>query len=300
MKKIVVIIVLIIIIVVATYFLFFAQKPENLTAEEKSCIDSGGTISTSNCCKLTSDFPNSCLIGACGCSLENSKEVKICDCGSGCWDGTKCVKKELNINENSARQVGSNLVLLDVPFTSQAPFGDWKNPIFQNACEEASLLMAILWVRGEKTISKEQATVELTNFADFETKKYNNFYDHSAKDTAQIMRDYFEYNNIEVKENIDAGDIINELSKGNLVIVPVNGQKLENPFYTSPGPIEHMLVIIGYDFSAQEFITNDSGTRHGEKYRYPEDILENALQNYPTGNKEAILEISKAMIVVKK
>jgi hypothetical protein len=59
---------------------------------EKSCTNSGGKVSTAMCCKSATDFPNSCLIGACGCSLDNSHEVKVCDCGEGkCFDGSKCV-----------------------------------------------------------------------------------------------------------------------------------------------------------------------------------------------------------------
>jgi len=229
--------------------------------------------------------------------------------------------EDLNLDENSSRQVGTNLVsnsaddssqeviekpveseliLLDVLFLAQAPFGQWSDPIYQNACEEASLLTAILWVRGVKSISKEEATLELKKFADFEIEKYNNFYDHSAADTAQIMRDYFDYHNIEIKENIGAEDIIKELSNGHLIIVPINGQILKNPFYTPPGPAEHMLVIIGYDFGTEEFITNDVGTRHGEKYRYKKDILEQSIRDYPTGYKEPITEIRKVMIIVKK
>lgn len=63
------------------------------TKEEKSCLNSGGKISTSLCCKSVADFPNLCLIGACGCSPENSHEVKICDCGEDkCFDGEKCAE----------------------------------------------------------------------------------------------------------------------------------------------------------------------------------------------------------------
>ena len=57
-----------------------------------SCVSSGGTVKTRMCCGSTGDFPNTCLIGACGCSPENSKETKVCDCGPGkCFDGTSCV-----------------------------------------------------------------------------------------------------------------------------------------------------------------------------------------------------------------
>jgi hypothetical protein len=66
------------------------------STEESSCEDSGGKIITQSCCKPVADFPNTCLIGACGCSPDNSKEVKVCDCGEGkCWDNAKqtCVTR---------------------------------------------------------------------------------------------------------------------------------------------------------------------------------------------------------------
>ncbi|MDD2731690.1 MAG: DUF5667 domain-containing protein [Candidatus Pacebacteria bacterium] len=64
--------------------------------EERACIRTGGTVSVSSCCKSASDFPNTCLIGACGCSLENSHEVKVCECQEGkCFDGNKCAEISL-------------------------------------------------------------------------------------------------------------------------------------------------------------------------------------------------------------
>ncbi|MFA5747115.1 MAG: hypothetical protein WC926_03490 [Candidatus Paceibacterota bacterium] len=61
------------------------------TGASQACLASGGRVSTSLCCKSAGDFPNSCLIGACGCSPDNSKAVMICECGDGkCFDGTIC------------------------------------------------------------------------------------------------------------------------------------------------------------------------------------------------------------------
>ena len=55
------------------------------------CTLSGGTVSTGMCCLATGDFPNSCLIGACGCSPVNSHQVQTCHCPVGkCFDGEKC------------------------------------------------------------------------------------------------------------------------------------------------------------------------------------------------------------------
>lgn len=62
------------------------------TSKEQTCIDSGGTVETGLCCLSVGDFPNTCVVGACGCSPENSHEVTICDCGEGkCFDGSTCV-----------------------------------------------------------------------------------------------------------------------------------------------------------------------------------------------------------------
>jgi eight-cysteine-cluster-containing protein len=95
-KKIILIIVLLVIIVIGGWY-FIYRKPAiapgpQPSEQEQACIDSGGTVTTANCCESASDFPNSCLIGACGCASEYSHEIKTCDCGDGCWDGTKCVE----------------------------------------------------------------------------------------------------------------------------------------------------------------------------------------------------------------
>ncbi|KKU51956.1 MAG: hypothetical protein UX75_C0058G0008, partial [Candidatus Moranbacteria bacterium GW2011_GWE2_47_10] len=53
---------------------------------------------------------------------------------------------------------------------------------------------------------------------------------------------------------------------------------------------------------SKEFITNDSGTRNGEGYRYGENVLFGAVRDYPTGNHyekpidESVIE--RNMIVV--
>jgi len=191
-------------------------------------------------------------------------------------------------------------VLLDVPFTSQAPLGHWSDSRQENGCEEASALMAMAFVRSAKLfpISAEK---EIIAIADYETEIYGDFHDTSAEDTVKrIFKGYYKYNNAEARSGISIEDIKKELFDGNLVIVPVNGQKIKNPFYTPPGPLEHMLVVIGYDGATKEFITNDPGTRRGEKYRYSEDVLGAALMDYPTGIHQIITEVKTAMIVVKR
>jgi hypothetical protein len=73
------------------------EEPEEpaTTTTEQSCLDSGGTVATSSCCESTSNFPNLCLVGACGCSPTSSHEVNICSCEEGkCFDGNECVDSD--------------------------------------------------------------------------------------------------------------------------------------------------------------------------------------------------------------
>lgn len=187
---------------------------------------------------------------------------------------------------------------LMMSFTAQAPFGDWKDPRQQDGCEEASSLVAIKWARKQK-FTKEEALVEIQSIAKYEEDKFGSYQDTSTKDTAErIIRGYFGYNNYRVEINIQLSDIIREITAGNAIIVPMNGQALGNPNYTAPGPDRHMLIIKGYDPIKKQIITNDVGTRQGENYAYDENVFYNSIRDYPTGNHLPILGITKSMIIV--
>lgn len=190
-------------------------------------------------------------------------------------------------------------VLLDVPFAPQAPFGNWADERQDYGCEEASILMAVYWAEG-KELSYAKAEEEIIAISEFEKKVYGNFYDTSAADTLKVLETYFGYVNARVQYDIHIVDIKAELAVGNVVIVPINGRLLGNPYFTPPGPPKHKLVIRGYDDATQEFITNDPGTKRGEAYRYSYEVMEGALVDYPSGRDEEIVNFHTAMIVVGK
>ncbi|KKR20856.1 MAG: hypothetical protein UT50_C0015G0009 [Candidatus Moranbacteria bacterium GW2011_GWA2_39_41] len=196
-----------------------------------------------------------------------------------------------------------NTILLDVPFIVQAPFGNWSNPIFQNACEEASIAMAMSWVKGVKTVSAFAARKQILDIADFEDANFGYNTDTNVYDVAKIFQRYFQYQAVAIKEGIVVDDIKQALQNGQLIIVPAFGQALNNPNYTTPGPVEHMLVVVGYDPVTHEFITNDPGTRKGGGYRYGEELFFNAIWSYPSGPASVSIPIGvrkKAMLVVTK
>lgn len=190
-------------------------------------------------------------------------------------------------------------ILHDVPFTSQAPNGEWSVPEFQDGCEEASAIMANAWVTGTM-LSPASAKKELLDIAAFEKRAIGHSTDTSAADTKRLLLEqYFHLSHVELVEHFEKRDLIAALARG-VVIVPMNGRALGNPNFTLPGPLHHMVVVTGYDSEAHEFITNDPGTRKGAGYRYNEDIFFRAARDYPTGMHEESNAREKNMILIER
>lgn len=160
--------------------------------------------------------------------------------------------------------------------------------------------MAVKWAKGE-SFTPEEAKNAIIGMSDWEDKTFLTYFDTSSDDTAdRLVRQYLQYDNFQVLKNITTNDINDQLVRGNIVIVPVDGQKLQNPNYSNGGPVRHMIVVIGFDAQTNEFITNDPGTRNGAGYRYSTSTLANALMDYPSGNHSALSDLPTAMIVVSK
>jgi hypothetical protein len=193
---------------------------------------------------------------------------------------------------------------LAVPFSSQAPRGDWSLP-WQEACEEASSILVDLYWRGLET-SVEQMERDIYAAIDWETRTLG-YYEHTtAAETARMLREHFGYRRVDVIGDATIADIVREVRAGRPVIVPLAGRLLGNPYYTQPGPIYHMLVVKGVTESG-DLITNDVGTRHGKNLTYTPDVFYNAMHDVPEGGStwppgvdpaEYILTGAKRIIVV--
>jgi hypothetical protein len=192
----------------------------------------------------------------------------------------------------SEREKLPESLTLDVPFICQAPLGNWNYP-FDSACEEAAILMIHYYLQN-KSIDPLIATQEIREIVEFEIEEYGFHKDTSAEQTAQLIKDFYGYE-VKVVYDISLEDIKEELVKGNPVIVPTAGRMLENPYFTSPGPLLHMLVIKGYDLDG--FIVNDPGTRRGDSYAYSYDVLEKAIHDWGDGDIE---NGKSAMIIIQK
>jgi len=205
----------------------------------------------------------------------------------------------------SAQAASKNFVIA-VPFSSQAPLANWQDARQQDGCEEATALMAMAWVKGEgakakEKISKASWEKKIVALSDFEKKKYGEYRDVTLSDMVKwIFKDYFKYDKVSIKPVTNIKDILTELEKDRIVLLPMNGRELKNPNFKAPGPVTHMVLVKGYDYKTKEFITNDPGTRKGGNYRYSEKIILKAIRVYPTGYHLAVKKVKKEMIVVEK
>lgn len=188
----------------------------------------------------------------------------------------------------------------NVPFIVQAPRAQWDDPRYQDACEEASLLMAHAWMSGAGAIARNDAESEMELLFARQQEMFGvDVVDTSVEDTAALFTAHFQQT-AEVVRDTTVENMYRALAEGAIIIAPTNGRALGNPNFTNGGPDRHMVVVIGYDKNTREFITNDPGTRAGKGYRYKDATLYNAIRDYSTGHKKPIMGTFKNVIVVRK
>jgi hypothetical protein len=190
-----------------------------------------------------------------------------------------------------------SLLNLPIPFTSQAPTGNWDT-VHNEDCEEAVSVMANAYLTGNtsQTIAAAQVDSEMNNLNSWEDSAFGYHLDTTAEETAQMIEGVYGLQT-KVVENYTAQDIKDQINLHHVVILPVNGQEIGNPNYRQPGPIYHMLVIRGY--TSTDLITNDSGTRRGQNYPYTFNTLYNAGANWDHSTN-TIDQTKKVIIIVWK
>lgn len=192
-----------------------------------------------------------------------------------------------------AQEIPESYLIKNFPFQPQAPFAVWDE-LHDEACEEAAVILVQWWNENKSSILAQRMDEEILKMVDWQVKTWGAHKDLTVKETAELAQEFYGLK-LTPKYGIDIETIKKAVSKNQPVIVPTAGRLLGNPYYRQPGPIYHMLVIIGYE--GRTIITQDIGTKRGEHYRYNEKILFNAIHDW-NGSPEAIEQGQKAMLTL--
>ncbi|MDP1629638.1 MAG: C39 family peptidase [bacterium] len=176
---------------------------------------------------------------------------------------------------------GKSKIILEVPYVSEAPSGNFSGP-WKNACEEASITMVEKYYLDKKSAGIREAEDFMIMLFDKEDILYGSNKNTDAAQTAEIINGYSSYNAVVITDPA-IEEIKKELEQNRPVISLHRGFDLQNENITfrPAGSSFHALVIIGYDDETQEFVTNDSGDRkEGAGYRYGYDLFMASLHDY--------------------
>ncbi|MDZ4221418.1 MAG: C39 family peptidase, partial [Patescibacteria group bacterium] len=165
---------------------------------------------------------------------------------------------------------------LAIPFQSQAPHANWDLP-YGEACEEASLIMADRFFKGE-SLGPEEMDAEILRVVDWEKETFGYYEDTKAAEVVVMAREYFGLN-ATLDYDVSVANIKSHLAANKAVVVPAAGRMLKNPYFSGEGPVYHMLVIRGY--TDTHFIANDPGTKRGGSFLYAYDVLIDAIHDWP-------------------
>jgi hypothetical protein len=181
---------------------------------------------------------------------------------------------------------------LYVPFTSQAPEGDWSQPWF-DACEEASLVMVAAYYSGIN-LTTEVAKEKILQLFDYKNETFGESLDENSDKLLTLIDNYYSWSAVKVFYPT-VNQIKSELDAGRPVIAPVAGFELGNPHFRGAVPY-HVIVLKGYDDATGEFIANDPGTQYGADFRYLYETIINANHDFVARDVESMKNGPKAMI----
>ncbi len=182
------------------------------------------------------------------------------------------------LEQTVIKNVLPDTINLAVPFTSQAPEGNWDQP-WQDACEEAAVLMLDAYYK-QYDLSVLFAKEELQDMVDWEEAK--SWGGSISIERVQQVTEHYVGTGGRIIQDPTVDQLKGLLAAGHPILAVADGKTLENPYFTNGGPVYHALVIKGY--TPTHFITNDPGTRHGADFQYTYDNLISSLKDWNNGD----------------
>lgn len=174
---------------------------------------------------------------------------------------------------------------INVPFTSQAPTGNWSEP-WQNACEETSVYMVTSFY-AEDTIRRDEAIKHIKEIITAKNEEFQVSADESLEKISELIKLLGLPWSTEIVIDPTLEDIKKQLANNQPIIAPVFAPALN---YGAGGPDYHVMVMTGYDDNTSEFIVNDPAMKNGKGVRFKYDLFIKAIHdlnqtNYKAGKK---------------
>lgn len=178
-------------------------------------------------------------------------------------------------------------LVLGVPFTSEIPDGSWAKP-WNNACEEASIVMVDAWYQGKKSLTIDEAKQAMQRLFEWENTHFGGNANTDAAQTHELIMAQASFS-ATIKHNPSLEDLKNELRAGRPVISLHYGYDLKNPLHrwARNGSYYHMMVLVGFDDETKEFLVNDTALEEGLDYRYSYATILKSLHDYDATTKKA-------------
>ena len=197
--------------------------------------------------------------------------------------------------ESLAGEVPAELTL-DVPFSPQAPTGNWDN---NENCEETSLIMAQAYFDGrtENILPADEVQESINKLNAWEDVNFGHHEDTGADETSRMAEKVLDLDVRQIRDYTES-DLKRALSDDHVVLLPLSARLLENPqHYADGGPFYHMLIVIGYNEVG--FIVHDPGSDDGADNVYSFAILKNAAVDWNNKTK-TIDPTRKIALIVSK
>ncbi len=186
---------------------------------------------------------------------------------------------------------------LGVPFTTQAPLGDW--PKHQESCEEANLVMLDAYWKGNRSVVLDPATADrgINALVAWQVKNWGSEDDLTDRRLGELAKQYYGYSYEVVPITEEA--MKRSIVAGVPVVLGVTTHGLGNPRYPNfqnhhlvlGYSVSHFITLVGYD--DQGFILNDPGITPGRGYHvvYTQLLfaIDNLDQQRPTLNEGRVM-----------
>jgi len=188
---------------------------------------------------------------------------------------------KISLGINIINHAKPNKISLDVPYINEAPDGNFSGN-WKNACEEASMIMVEKYYLGEKTVGVNEAKAAMQLLFDYQDRLYGSNVNSDAQRTKDIIDNNLHYT-ATIIENPSIEQLKQQIQKKQPVITLHYGFTLHNPNipFAVNGSYYHQMVLIGYDDTTKEFITNDDGDqKYGPSHRYGYDLFMSSLHDY--------------------